>query len=105
MTAPISFQIQYQYRDGYHVYSSTELRGLFVAATDGKAAFEDVSKSIELLLKLDHGIQCSVIPAESYGEAASRSLAQKNNMVEQSSSVSSLFKFASRIFTAQPQPA
>lgn len=53
---------KYKHVDGWHTFVSDELPGLYVAHKDAKVAFEDVGPSIALLMRLDHGVECEVIP-------------------------------------------
>jgi hypothetical protein len=55
-------------RDGLYVYTCHALPGLFVVSHDDKVAYEDVPRSIRLLLKLDYGSDCIVTHKVSYAE-------------------------------------
>lgn len=63
-----SINIDYKHVEGWHVFSSTELPGLYVASMDAREAYEDVAPSLEKLLKLNAGITCSVKPECSFEE-------------------------------------
>lgn len=52
----------YKLVDGWHVFQSDELPGLYVASMDAERAFNDVGPSIELLMKLNHGVKLSARP-------------------------------------------
>ena len=54
--------VKYKYVDGWHVFASDDVEGLYVASKDAKLAFDDVGPSITLLLKLNEGIECVVKP-------------------------------------------
>lgn len=62
MTAKSSICVTYLNLDGWHVFRSPDLPGLYVASQDAGAAFNDVGPSIQMLLKLDLGIDCKVVP-------------------------------------------
>lgn len=47
-------------RDGWYVYTCDTLPGLYVASQDDKKAFNDLPKAIQMLIKLDVGIDCVV---------------------------------------------
>lgn len=47
-------------RDGWSLYTSEDLPGLFVACNDDRKAYNDIPASIQALMKLDHGIDCTV---------------------------------------------
>lgn len=48
--------------DGWHVFTSSELPGLYVASHDAETAYNDVAPSIEMLLRLDEGVECTIRP-------------------------------------------
>ena len=54
--------VQYQTREGWHLFTSHQMDGLFVASPDLETAFNDVPVAIERLLKLDHDFDCIVQP-------------------------------------------
>ena len=54
--------VQYRTREGWHLFTSQQMDGLFVACPDLETAFTDVSVAIERLLKLDHDFDCIVQP-------------------------------------------
>lgn len=58
--AKTSICVEYKFVDGWHVFASEALPGLYVASQDAKKAFDDVAPSIQMLLKLDEGIDCEV---------------------------------------------
>ena len=57
-----SISTTYKSVDGWHVFVSEDLPGLYVASKDLYSAYHDVAGSIQALLKLDEGIECSVSP-------------------------------------------
>ena len=57
-----SIETTYKSVDGWHVFMSDELPGLYVASRDLDAAYRDVAPSIQALLKLDEGVDCTVSP-------------------------------------------
>lgn len=65
-------RVRRQSRDGWFVYTSDELPGLFVASQDDQAAYNDLPKSIQALIKLDLGIECSVTHRIAYAEFVSQ---------------------------------
>jgi hypothetical protein len=48
--------------DGWHVFSSEELPGLYVASQDAELAYNDVATAIEKLLWLDEGVKFQIRP-------------------------------------------
>jgi hypothetical protein len=57
-----SISTTYRAVDGWHVFVSDDLPGLYVASKDLYSAYHDVAGSIQALLKLDEGVDCSVAP-------------------------------------------
>ena len=60
--------VRYRSRDGWHLFTSDQIGGLFVASPDLKVAFDDVPKAISVLMKLDHGFDCVVQPKLDYAQ-------------------------------------
>lgn len=60
-----SRQISVDYRriDGWHVFTSEEVRGLYVADKDLRTAYQAVAPSIEFLLAENQHIAAKVRPA------------------------------------------
>ena len=79
-TVKTSVSITYTAKDGWHVFASDELPGLYVASRDLATAYNDVGRSIEALLMLDEGIACVVEPEVAMDEflAALRGLPSDN---------------------------
>ena len=65
---PVKIDIDYRNQDGWHLFTSGQVPGLFVASPDLKTAFDDVPKVLFMLMKLDHGIDCVVLPKLDYDE-------------------------------------
>lgn len=57
--------VDYSYRDGFHIFTSADIKGLYVAHRDAEAAFNGVAKAIALLLRLNEAIECKVEPSAS----------------------------------------
>lgn len=64
----IIIDVRYRQLGEYHVFTSTELYGLYVANRDPEAAFERVAGSIAVLLKENHGVDVHVEPAWSFSD-------------------------------------
>ena len=47
--------IRYKCRDEWHIFTSDDLPGLYVASKDVKKAFEDVPVAVNKLIELDYG--------------------------------------------------
>ena len=77
MTEITSIRVDYKFVDGWHVFSSEQIAGLYVASQDPERAYNDVGTSIEKLLKLNEGIECSVTPELSFPEYVEAQRARK----------------------------
>lgn len=60
--------VRYRYVDGYHVFTSSDVSGLYVASRNSEKAFKQVAPSLEKLMKLNDDIDCTVEYAQSYSE-------------------------------------
>ena len=64
-----SVGVRYKYTfDGWHVFTSDELPGLYVASHEAETAYNDVGPSIEKLLLLDEGVECTIRPEVPFSE-------------------------------------
>ena len=55
-------------QDGWFVYTCDQLPGLYVAHADDRVAYDDLPRSISALIKLDFGMDCTVVHKVSYRE-------------------------------------
>jgi len=63
-----SICVSYKNTDGWHVFASDDLPGLYVAHQNAEVAYNDISDSIEKLLMLNQGIQVKAEPELSFEE-------------------------------------
>jgi len=68
MSGTAAIRVSYRFIDGYHVYTSEDVYGLYVANRDPRAAFQAVAPSLEKLMRLNEGISCRVEPALTFSE-------------------------------------
>lgn len=61
-----TIRVDYSHRDGFHIYSSVDVSGLYAASRDADRAFADVADAIALLLRLNEGISIVAEPAAHY---------------------------------------
>jgi hypothetical protein len=66
LTAAI--RVSYRFIDGYHVYTSDDVYGLYVANRDPARAYAAVGPSLEKLIRLNEGISCRVEPVLTFSE-------------------------------------
>ena len=62
----VTINVQYRYFEGYHVFTSDDVDGLYIASKDPRKAFDDVKPAIELLVRKNEGFDCVVESAMSY---------------------------------------
>jgi hypothetical protein len=65
---PATVAVHYRFIDGYHVFTSHEVYGLYVASKDPQRAYQRVGPAIEQLLNVNEGVSCQVEPAVSLRE-------------------------------------
>ncbi len=63
-----TIEVQYRFIDGYHVFTSEDVYGLYVASKNPETAFGNVTASIKKLIKLNHGLDIEMSPAKTYRE-------------------------------------
>lgn len=49
----MTITVQYKYRDGWHVFSSNDVPGLYVASKDARKAYEDVPIALKAIMDMD----------------------------------------------------
>ena len=59
-------------RDGWSVYTSPDLPGLYVASKNDREAYEDVPLAIQMLFRLDYQIDVSVSHKVDYDNFVAR---------------------------------
>ena len=64
-----TIEAEYRHIEGYHVFTSKDVWGLYVARKDGRKAFEEVAPTIKFLLERNHGFEdISVEPEMTFAE-------------------------------------
>lgn len=63
-----SIRVHYKHVDGWHVFTSTDIPGLYVASEDPERAYNDVGPSVQKLLELNEGIKCEISPVVPFME-------------------------------------
>ncbi|HTG25191.1 MAG TPA: hypothetical protein VK681_34560 [Reyranella sp.] len=58
--------VDYRVIDGWHVFTSADVRGLYVANENQEAAFNAVGPTIETLLQLNENVQVEVRAATAF---------------------------------------
>jgi hypothetical protein len=58
--------VQYRHRDGWHIFTSQDIPGLYIASQNAKAAYEDVPVAVKRLLELDFKCSCEVVRTEPF---------------------------------------
>lgn len=78
-------RIRYKFVDGWHIFSSRDVRGLYVASKDAERAFRDVGPSIETLLRLSSGQRFKAEPLLPFDEFMRRARQPGQRAVPKSS--------------------
>ena len=68
LTRSILVDVQYKSLDGWHVFTSPNMSGLYVASKNAEVAFNDIPTAIQMLVKLDTGLDVKVEAAMPYDE-------------------------------------
>lgn len=68
MELTAAIRVNYRFIDGYHVYTSDDVYGLYVANRDAVCAYAAIAPSLEKLIQLNEGISCHVEPALTFSE-------------------------------------
>ncbi|HUP90955.1 MAG TPA: hypothetical protein VM074_01810 [Solimonas sp.] len=63
-----SVHVAYKQVDGWHVFSSEKMPGLYVASKNAAKAFNDVAKAIEMLVELNANAKCKAVPEMTFSE-------------------------------------
>jgi hypothetical protein len=63
-----SVSVDYKRVEEWHVFTSKDMPGLYVASADAETAYNDVLVAIEKLIELDFGRSCKVAPEISFAE-------------------------------------
>lgn len=66
--ATAAIRVNYRFIDGYHVYTSADVYGLYVAHRDPAKAYAAVAPSLEKLIQLNEGFACRVEPTMTFSE-------------------------------------
>src|SRR4029079_4918767 len=56
--------VRYREIDGFHVFTSDDVRGLYVASKDVQEAYGAIAPTIQTLLELNEQLKVKVIPAQ-----------------------------------------
>jgi hypothetical protein len=73
--------VKYQHRDGWHIFTSPEIPGLYIASKDPRSAYEDVPVAVKRLIELDLQCHCEVVraaPFDSFAHAELRRVPEGN---------------------------
>ena len=68
MTNKTSIPVAYKCVDGWHVFSSPSMPGLYVSSQDAEKAFHDVGPSIEVLFEMDEGVKIRAVAESKLSE-------------------------------------
>jgi hypothetical protein len=57
-----AISVKYRNIDGMHIFTSPDVRGFYVASTDPREAFEEVSCGLQIILRLNENVDARVEP-------------------------------------------
>ncbi len=57
---------QYRFVSGYHIFTSKDVRGLYVASKDAKRAFDSVGPILQELVSRKLGSPCEIEPTMTF---------------------------------------
>lgn len=60
--------VKHQFVDGYHIFTSDDVRGLYVASKDAREAFDSVSPILQELISLKLKIACEIEAPMTFNE-------------------------------------
>lgn len=61
-----SICVNFKFAEEWHVFSSDQLPGLYVASRNAEVAFKDVATAIEKLVFLNEGVKIKAVPELSF---------------------------------------
>lgn len=64
---PAVVRVDYEQRDGYHMFTSRDVDGLFIATKSLERAAAAVIPSLQELLRRNFNLDCKVEPAAEFG--------------------------------------
>ena len=67
-TAAVTVRVSYEHAEDYHIFTSAEVGGLFIASKDQEKAFDSVAPAIEALVLEAEGTSMVVEPAMTFDE-------------------------------------
>lgn len=68
MTKSTIVTVSYQNLDGYHLFTSDDVKGLTIGSSDCEKAFDDVSNAIQILMKANYNTDCTAEPMMTFAE-------------------------------------
>jgi hypothetical protein len=68
MAGTAAIRVHYRCIDGYHVYTSEDVYGLYIVNRDAQKAYDAVAPSLEKLIKLNDGLSWRVEPIMTFSE-------------------------------------
>ena len=68
----IAISVRYRFTDGYHIFTSKDVRGLYVASRDPRKAYDDVAEVLQALATKQSGVEVEIVPTMSFEEWLNR---------------------------------
>lgn len=64
----VAISVRYRFVDGYHVFTSQDVRGLYVASRDPRKAYDDVAEVLRELVARKSGADIEIVPTLTFEE-------------------------------------
>src|SRR5260370_120274 len=64
----VAISVRYRFVDGYHVFTSQDVRGLYVASKDPRKAYDDVADVLHELVSRQSGVDVEIVPTLTFEE-------------------------------------
>jgi hypothetical protein len=83
MVASTSIDVTHKVVEGWHVFESEQMPGLYIAHRDARRAYKAVGPAIEKLVGLDTGMVCRAVPDVPFNVFISKARAELTNAAAQ----------------------
>ena len=76
-----SICVNFKFAEEWHVFSSDQLPGLYVASRNAEVAFKDVATAIEKLVFLNEGVKIKAVPELSFKDFIEQTQSSKDDEI------------------------
>jgi hypothetical protein len=68
----VAISVRYRFVDGYHIFTSPDVRGLYVASRDPRNAYDSVAEVLQELASRQSGVPVEIVPTLTFEEWINR---------------------------------